>query len=287
MRKAHSGCRQGLRALRVLPAACPTYSLWGEEMDSPRGRIHLVGQLLDGAPLTAGGGRALRPVPWLHGLHDRLPVRGAVRPDHRGGAGVDRGGSASFDEGSDGLGPAGVAPGGAVPEARRPLRDRLTRAAIFALFPYPGRLRVATAPLRAAAADRGRPADRADRPGRAGLPRGRAGAAARAARDHGDAVRAVARAGGGARGAAGRRRHAHRVRAVGVLPPGERRDGAGARRRGMRRDHPAFPGVLRRAVAALRAGRRGRQVRASGPSRRSRRQPSTRSSSTRPAAGRR
>ena len=32
--------------------ACPTYSLWGEEMDSPRGRIHLVSQLLDGAPLT-------------------------------------------------------------------------------------------------------------------------------------------------------------------------------------------------------------------------------------------
>ena len=29
--------------------ACPTYSLWGEEMDSPRGRIHLVSQLLDGA----------------------------------------------------------------------------------------------------------------------------------------------------------------------------------------------------------------------------------------------
>jgi glycolate oxidase iron-sulfur subunit len=31
---------------------CPTYELWGEEMDSPRGRIHLVTQLLDGAPLT-------------------------------------------------------------------------------------------------------------------------------------------------------------------------------------------------------------------------------------------
>jgi glycolate oxidase iron-sulfur subunit len=53
------------------------------------------------------------------------------------------------DEGSDGLGPSGVAPGGAVPEARRPLRDRLTRAGIFALFPYPERLRVAIAPLRA------------------------------------------------------------------------------------------------------------------------------------------
>ena len=32
--------------------ACPTYQLWGEEMDSPRGRIHLVNQLLDGAELT-------------------------------------------------------------------------------------------------------------------------------------------------------------------------------------------------------------------------------------------
>src|ERR1700739_3902872 len=36
--------------------ACPTYSLWGEEMDSPRGRIYLVSQLLDGAPLTPAAG---------------------------------------------------------------------------------------------------------------------------------------------------------------------------------------------------------------------------------------
>src|ERR1700731_4632852 len=36
--------------------ACPTYALWGEEMDSPRGRIYLVGQLLDGAPLTQAAG---------------------------------------------------------------------------------------------------------------------------------------------------------------------------------------------------------------------------------------
>src|SRR5258707_11480390 len=33
--------------------ACPTYQLWGEEMDSPRGRIHLMAQVLDGADLTA------------------------------------------------------------------------------------------------------------------------------------------------------------------------------------------------------------------------------------------
>ena len=36
--------------------ACPTYQLWGEEMDSPRGRIHLVSQILDGAPVTAAAG---------------------------------------------------------------------------------------------------------------------------------------------------------------------------------------------------------------------------------------
>ncbi len=29
--------------------ACPTYTLWHEEMDSPRGRIHLMGGLVDGS----------------------------------------------------------------------------------------------------------------------------------------------------------------------------------------------------------------------------------------------
>ena len=36
--------------------ACPTYQLWGEEMDSPRGRIHLITQLLDGSAGTEAAG---------------------------------------------------------------------------------------------------------------------------------------------------------------------------------------------------------------------------------------
>ena len=31
---------------------CPTYVLWGEEMDSPRGRIALMQAGLDGEPMT-------------------------------------------------------------------------------------------------------------------------------------------------------------------------------------------------------------------------------------------
>lgn len=31
---------------------CPTYVLWGEEMDSPRGRIHLMKQHVEGTPVT-------------------------------------------------------------------------------------------------------------------------------------------------------------------------------------------------------------------------------------------
>src|ERR1700755_1784165 len=33
-------------------ATCPTYNLLGDELDSPRGRIYLMKQALEGAPVT-------------------------------------------------------------------------------------------------------------------------------------------------------------------------------------------------------------------------------------------
>ena len=172
--------------------ACPTYSLWGEEMDSPRGRIHLVSQLLDGAPLTPataghfdrclGCMACMTACPsgvqydqiieaardWteagVNPLAGGVGVPGAVADGgvgevgvgEVGGAdgvgGVGRDGGGGWGVGGAGTGADGVG-GGAVerePTAPRPLADRLTRGAIFALFPYPRRLRVATAPLRLA-----------------------------------------------------------------------------------------------------------------------------------------
>jgi glycolate oxidase iron-sulfur subunit len=130
--------------------ACPTYSLWGEEMDSPRGRIYLVSQLLDGAPLTPAAGehfdRCLGCMACMTACPSGVQYDQIIEAAREWTEAADA--APSDEDGRDGLGPAGVAPGGSVPEAGRPLRDRLTRAGIFALFPYPERLRVAIAPLR-------------------------------------------------------------------------------------------------------------------------------------------
>ncbi len=130
--------------------ACPTYSVWGEEMDSPRGRIYLVGQLLDGEPLTQAAGehfdRCLGCMACMTACPSGVQYNEIIAAAREWTEAA--GGELSAAEAAARLGPAGVAPGGALPEAERPLRDRLTRAGIFALFPYPARLRVATAPLR-------------------------------------------------------------------------------------------------------------------------------------------
>jgi glycolate oxidase iron-sulfur subunit len=117
--------------------ACPTYQLWGEEMDSPRGRIHLVSQLLDGAPLT----------PATADHFDRCLGCMACMTACPSGVQYDQIIEAArlWTES-----PGEVAAPVESKPAGRSLRDRATREAIFAVFPYPRRLRALTAPLRLA-----------------------------------------------------------------------------------------------------------------------------------------
>ncbi len=114
--------------------ACPTYQLWGEEMDSPRGRIHLVTQLLDGAPLTDTAAEHF----------DRCLGCMACMTACPSGVQYDQLIEAArvwTEEAHATPTPA------ASPRSRR---DRAARAAIFALFPYPKRLRAVVGPLRVA-----------------------------------------------------------------------------------------------------------------------------------------
>ncbi len=113
--------------------ACPTYQLWGEEMDSPRGRIHLITQLLNGAEASPAAAAHL----------DRCLGCMACVPACPSGVRYDRliEAARSWTE-EPAPGPPPLPP--------RSLRDRTVRAAIFQIFPYPGRLRLVTAPLRAA-----------------------------------------------------------------------------------------------------------------------------------------
>ena len=104
---------------------CPTYALWGEEMDSPRGRIYLMGMGLEGSPMTPtmvqhfdaclGCMSCVTACP--SGVrYDRLieATRAQVERRHR-----------------------------------RAPAERALREAIFAFFPYPRRLRLLRGPLRA------------------------------------------------------------------------------------------------------------------------------------------
>jgi glycolate oxidase iron-sulfur subunit len=97
--------------------ACPTYLLWGEEMDSPRGRIYLMKDVLEGEPLRETTARHFDLC---------LGCMACVTAC-----------------------PSGVQYGKLIEATRQQLErapvrrpgDRLFRAMIFALFPHPSRLR--------------------------------------------------------------------------------------------------------------------------------------------------
>jgi glycolate oxidase iron-sulfur subunit len=105
---------------------CPTYVLWHEEMDSPRGRIHLMDARLDGTLM-------LSPTVAQH--FDRCLGCMACLTSCPSGVRYDRlieATRATVEE-----------------EVERSLGDRALRGLLFRLLPHPGRLRAAlrVAPL--------------------------------------------------------------------------------------------------------------------------------------------
>src|SRR5690242_13475998 len=103
---------------------CPTYLLWHEEMDSPRGRIYLMKAALEG--------RADMSATFVSHFDACLGCMACVTAC-----------------------PSGVQYGPLIEKTRgqierrypRPAGQRLLRRAIFAVMPHPARLRVVLAPL--------------------------------------------------------------------------------------------------------------------------------------------
>ena len=104
---------------------CPTYLLWGEEMDSPRGRINLMNQHAAGAPMTE---------PMVEHFDRCLGCMACVTACPSG---------VQYDKLIE------VTRAQVEHEYPRRRADRALREAIFAVFPYPRRLRALRLPLRA------------------------------------------------------------------------------------------------------------------------------------------
>jgi glycolate oxidase iron-sulfur subunit len=104
--------------------SCPTYALWGEEMDSPRGRLYLMKAGLEG--------RTTMGPSFVQHFDACLGCMACVTAC-----------------------PSGVQYAPLIEATRgqidrrfeRSWSDRLFRSLIFALFPFPGRLRIALLPL--------------------------------------------------------------------------------------------------------------------------------------------
>ena len=103
---------------------CPTYVLWNEEMDTPRGRVYLMKAGLEG--------RAAMTPTFVSHFDACLGCMACVTAR-----------------------PSGVQYGPLIERTRaqieqnftRPFGDRLFRSMLFAVLPYPSRLRLAMAPL--------------------------------------------------------------------------------------------------------------------------------------------
>ncbi len=122
--------------------ACPTYQLWGEEMDSPRGRIHLMTQILDSGAGTEAAAQHF----------DRCLGCMACMTACPSGVQYNQLIEAARTWAEEGVSP-GTGSGGGRPKTPFPprsRRERAVRAAIFATFPYPARMRAALGPLRVA-----------------------------------------------------------------------------------------------------------------------------------------
>ena len=99
---------------------CPTYVLWSEEMDSPRGRIHLMDARLDGtvtlnATVTSHFDRCLGCMACLSSCPSGVRYDRLIETTR---AAVER-------------------------EYERPWSDRLVRDLLFRVLPYPGRMKIA------------------------------------------------------------------------------------------------------------------------------------------------
>jgi glycolate oxidase iron-sulfur subunit len=125
---AAAGAIRGCVHCGMCTSTCPTYVLLGNELDSPRGRIYLIKEMLE---------NSAQPSPQVVKHLDRCLSCLACETACPSGVSyrriIDKG-RAYVEE-----------------HYRRPLRDRLLRAALSRILPFPGRLRMA---LRLAAAAR-------------------------------------------------------------------------------------------------------------------------------------